>query len=411
MINSKTTKLFVLFFVVMSSVFIFTGCALHSLHVYLTWQGDPHTTMTVNVQSLGKSYPVEVLYGNESCKGEPESYPNHISGTSKTIPEVEPKRTVHIFELTNLTPGSLYYFTLKTNSGKYSQEYKFRTIPNDGSSLRFVIGGDVGILPAAPRLLHHAGELNPQFVAIGGDIAYANGEPKNDWIWDIWFNNWEKYMKTSEGCLIPIIAAIGNHEVNDKEPPSPPEERAPFYFGYFAQGGKTYFARNFNPYLTLIALDSGHIIPIAEQTEWLRSSLQSAKDMPFIIPFYHVPLYPSHRSFDSGESTEERKYWLPLFDEYEIPVSFEHHDHTFKRTKPLRNGQVSENGTIYLGDGSFGVNPRSIENFSLGYLEKGETRRHFWLVEINKQGLKAQAIDDGGTLFDEVNISPRKVKK
>lgn len=407
----KKTKI-LLVFILLTLFFYFSGgCSLPSTHVYLTWQGDPHTTITINVQSLGKDYPVEVLYGDRSYKDNPESYPHQIEGISKTIPEVKPERSVHIFELTGLKPGELYYFTLKTIKGKYSQEYKFRTIPNDGSPLHFVIGGDIGILPSASRLLYYAGKLNPQFLVVGGDISYANEEPKNDWIWDVWFNNWEKNMKTSEGCLIPIIAGIGNHEVNKKDPSLPPEERSPFYLRYFAQGGKTFFSKTFSPYLSLIVLDSSHIVPVSEQTEWLKSTLQSSNNLPYIIPVYHVPLYPSHRSFDGGVSVEERKLWLPLFDKYKVNVCFENHDHTFKRTKPLRNGQVDENGTVYLGDGCFGVNPRTIENFSLGYFEKAESRRHFWYVEIDANKLKAQAIDDNGNLFDEVSISPRKIER
>jgi len=403
---------FIVFPIVLISLFYFLeGCALHSTHVYLTWQGDPHTTMTINVQSIGKDYPVEVLYGDKSCAKNPQSYQYQVNGVSKTIPEVEPQRNVHTFELTNLTPGALYYFTLKTFQGKYSKEYKFRTIPNDGSTLRFVIGGDMGILPAAPRLLSYAARKDPQFLVIGGDIAYANGDPKNDWIWDIWFNNWEKNMETSEGCLIPVVAGIGNHEVNKKDASLPQEERAPFYFGYFAQGGKTFFSRAFSPYLSLIVLDSSHITPVSEQVEWLKSTLQSSINYPYIILVYHVPLYPSHRSFDGEVSVEERKLWLPLFDEYKVNVCFENHDHTFKRTKPMRNGQVVEGGTVYLGDGCFGVNPRTIENFSLGYLEKADSKRHFWYVEINANELKAQAIDDNGNLFDEVTILPRKTGK
>lgn len=405
------TKIILAFILLTLFIYLSGGCPLHSTHVYLTWQGDPHTTMTINVQSLGEDPPEEVLYGDKSCANNPTSYPYQIKGTYKIIPEVKPQRSVHTFELKNLTPGGLYFFTIKTSKGKYSQEYKFRTIPNDGSPLHIVIGGDMGILPAVPKLLHHAGKLNPHFLVIGGDIAYANGKPKNDWIWDIWFNNWEKHMKTSEGCLVPIIAGIGNHEVNKKDPSYPPEERSPFYLGYFAQGGKTFFSRIFEPYLSLIILNSSHIIPVSEQTDWLKSTLESSKRYPYIIPVYHVPLYPSHRSFEGGVSVEERKLWLPLFDEYKVNVCFENHDHTFKRTKPLRAGQINEDGTIYLGDGCFGVTPRTIENFSLGYFEKAESKRHFWYVEIDATQLKAQAIDEHGNLFDEVSISPRKMEK
>ncbi len=409
---SLTTKFSSLVVLTGLLFYFFTGCSTTITHVYLTWKGDPHTTMVINIQSVGNDPPIEVMYADKSYKENPHAYPFKVNGTSKTIPEVKPKRSVYTFELTNLTPGCLYYFSYKTTKGIYSKEYKFRTIPNDRSPLRFIVGGDMGIYNPVRKLLAHAGGKNPQFVVIGGDIAYANGDPNNDWIWDRWFNNWGKHMKTSEGCLIPIVAGIGNHEVNKKDPASSsPEERAPFYYGYFAQAGKTFFSRIFEPYLSLIILDSNHIVPVSEQTDWLKSILESSKNYPYIISAYHVPLYPSHRSFEGSISVEQRNQWLPLFDEYKVNACFENHDHTFKRTKPLRNGQVTENGTVYLGDGCFGVNPRTIENFSLGYIEKAESKRHFWYVEIDADKLKAQAIDDKGTLFDEVNILPRKTEK
>ena len=48
------------------------------------------------------------------------------------------------------------------------------------------------------------------------------------------------------------------------------------------------------------------------------------------------------------------RYWSPLFEKFNVDVVLEHHDHTFKRTHPLKGGHVDKNGVIYLGDGSWG---------------------------------------------------------
>ena len=46
---------------------------------------------------------------------------------------------------------------------------------------------------------------------------------------------------------------------------------------------------------------------------------------------------------------------MPLFDKHNIDLVLEHHDHTFKRTHPMRGGEVDEKtGIAYLGDGSWG---------------------------------------------------------
>ena len=43
-----------------------------------------------------------------------------------------------------------------------------------------------------------------------------------------------------------------------------------------------------------------------------------------------------------------------MFEKYRVPVVLEHHDHTFKRTHPLKDGVKDKYGVIYLGDGSWG---------------------------------------------------------
>jgi hypothetical protein len=55
-----------------------------------------------------------------------------------------------------------------------------------------------------------------------------------------------------------------------------------------------------------------------------------------------------------GTGEDNRKHWVPLFEKYRVPVVLEHHDHTFKRTKPLVDGAADDNGVLYLGDGSWG---------------------------------------------------------
>ena len=78
-----------------------------------------------------------------------------------------------------------------------------------------------------------------------------------------------------------------------------------------------------------------------------------------MIAVNHVPAYPSHRKFEGDgdkEGTGElnRKHWVPLFERHNVNVVLEHHDHTFKRTHPLKDGRVNANGIVYLGDGSWG---------------------------------------------------------
>ena len=107
-------------------------------------------------------------------------------------------------------------------------------------------------------------------------------------------------------------------------------------------------------------LDTGHTTPIdGEQTDWLEKTLKERADHPNVFVVNHVPAYPSFRRPKArrarpGTGEGNRKHWVPLFEKYRVPVVLEHHDHTFKRTKPLLDGLADDNGVLYLGDGSWG---------------------------------------------------------
>lgn len=376
------------------------GCLLARDHVYLTWQGDTSTTMTVNLQTDKSVSEAVVYYDTEPHQGRLQEYPRKASGTARQIPGLKDRRWIHRIELTGLTPGARYYFAPAYGRRGGGKEYRFRTTPNDGSPIRFVAGGDIGILPRAPRLLRQAASQNPLFIVIGGDIAYANGKLGNVWIWDIWFYNWARCMVTPEGDMIPIVAAIGNHEVNDKT--GTPEERAPFYHAFFAQNGGTYFTKTFGPDMVLFVLDSGHIVPQdGPQSAWLDQQMSQYDAFQYKLASYHVPLYPSNRSFENGVSAAQRTHWLPIFDAHGLDIGLEHHDHTFKRTKALRNNQIDPHGAVYLGDGCMGVPYREIENAGAWYLESASGTPHFWTIDVTHDALTCRAVDVHGRVFDE----------
>ncbi len=387
------------------SSLVLSGCLAKREHLYLTWQGDMATTMTVTYQTRNPLAEPTVYYDTEPHKSVCSEYAYHTTGKTWRIPGLE-KRYMHAVELTNLQPGTTYYFVAGDSSGEKSAcirtERKFRTLPQGDDPVRFVTGGDVGILPRAAKLMKHAGKQDPMFVLIGGDLAYANGELSNSFIWDVWLYYWEKYMVTPEGHMVPMVLAIGNHETNGQT--GTQEQRAPFYFGYFPQGNSTRFSRMLGNHTALFVLDSGHILSHIEQKDWLRQQFEQTQGYTNTIAVYHVPLYPAHRDFDYGLSSEGRTHWMPMFDEYKLDLALENHDHVFKRSKILRNNQISSEGTIYLGDGCMGVPPRDADNSDAWYLEKVSGTAHFWVIDADNSGMGCQAVNVDGEIFDQCRI-------
>src|ERR1044071_3953875 len=319
-----------------------------------TWQRAPTTTMTVQwIGTVGETENPTVTY---------------TTGASapwlsqKPVIRPYPKSDFKVFraELSGLAPGADYQFRI----GKRSPTYRFRTMPAKATdTISFISGGDCGINPHAVANNIQAARQDPMFALIGGDLAYENGVSVD--ISLAFIRNYSRTMVGRDGRLIPMVAAIGNHEVDGGY--GKPRENAPFFYALFdgLYSDTGYATLDFGDYLSLILLDSGHTSPIGgEQASWLNKVLAQRADHPHVIAVNHVPAYPSFRKMApstkkdgqpvKGTGVEQREHWTPLFDKHRVPVVLEHHDHTFKRTKPLLDGLPHENGVLYLGDGSWG---------------------------------------------------------
>lgn len=372
------------------------------LPVYLTWsQPDATTSITVQYHTLGPSQGSHVHFDREPRGGDPAAYAHHAQGFEKRRAGVE--RTVHVVELSGLEPGGSYWFVVGDPVSGYRQERSFR-LPALEGPLRFVTGGDMGTGFLSRMISARAAAQSPSFAAIGGDLAYAYGADEHLGRWWRWFADWEASMRTPEGHLVPMVIAIGNHELRDDAGGLPRDERAPFFRLFFEQGaeGRSYFERRFGPRMTLWVLDSGHLASHAEQRDWLEAGLSRQAPPPFRFALYHVPFYPAHHDFEARASREGREHWLPLFDRYRLTAGFESHDHLHKRTHPLRAGAIvgADEGTLYLGGGLWGKgHPEEPEEHP--YLARSVRRRHFWSVTLGDDEARYTAIGAAGQVLDE----------
>ena len=380
-------------------------------HVYLTWQGDTSTTITVNFQTMEEAQASQVYYDTKPRNGKIADYRFHSTGTHHTIEGLADNRIIHCVELTSLKPDKTYYFAAGDDRNGFTSERKFRTIPAGRQKLRFVDGGDMGTGPALPVLLKHAARQEPNFATVGGDIAYAGDILTNYARWDAWLDAWEQCMVTPKGFTIPMVLAIGNHEVRGGVGHSP--TNAVFYFSYFAQGQqRSYYSRKFGENFVIYLLDSGHLTRHApEQAGWLDAQMEADANVPFHFAVYHVPLYPTYRSFGGAGSVAGRNAWLPIFDKYHLTAAFEHHDHVFKRTKLLRNNAPDPHGTLYLGDGCWGMPARPLGNNRPWYEEKAASLQHFWRVDVSKTRVEYRAINKEGKVFDVYPADIRGAKE
>lgn len=388
------------------SVFILIFCSLNALPanasiVYLTWQRSPDSTMTIHWISPAENAQDVICYQKQG-----ENTWRIASGYHHPLPEGHDEYLVHTVELTNLTPNSSYNFRLSNQN----ITYKFRTLPSTlTSEIRFVAGGDIyhDDISDVDDMNRQAITHDPHFAILGGDIAYATDRnglfPEKMEKWLDFLNNWQESMVTKDGYLVPILPIISNEDTKKRYGQTP--EQAPFFYALFSMPGEQgYNVLDFGNYMSIWLLDSGHTHFISgKQQMWLAASLKDRKQVPLKFAIYHVPAYPSVRDFNKTTSLLLRKYWVPHFDKYGLTTAFEHHDHAYKRSQLIRNGRVDPNGTLYMGDGGWGVKPRvPVNPKERWYLAQTASKQHVILVTVNPNySTFYQAIDRNGVIFDE----------
>lgn len=309
----------------------------------------------------------------------------------------------HLFRsrVENLTPDTAYDYTLSAG-GEIVREGWFRTAPAEAPSedLTFVVGGDMDTEPAIP-VSEMAAKLDPLFALVGGDLAYGNGKETERWF--DWLDIWAEHMVGPQGRDIPIIAAIGNHEMKAGWMS---KSRAPFFFSLFdLPEGESNFTVDFGDYLSFVALDSNHSQRVGSQTDWLESALEARESVPHLFAIYHRPAWGT--GVKKNELEIQRK-WCPLFERFQVDCVFENDHHTYKRTHKITSGIPDpEKGILYIGDGAWGRHIRPIEPSHLDrvgartYLAHWASRHHAVEVTISPEGAKSyRAISPEGGVFD-----------
>lgn len=415
--NSLIKFLLQLIFICLLSMAVQASDKQDPLGLILSWQQDPTTTMTIDWHTLANEANAEVFYKKANSESEVWT---QAKGDVSNFPYSE--RKINRVELTGLESDTLYEFRL----AGFARVRSFRTMPTSTveRAITFAIGGDVrGNVLKMNKVNRQASHFNPDFVIWGGDMSYGNSDPA---LVNRLYEMFDSVMHTlisSDGRTLPVIVAIGNHEVkggylynNDhdlrkklplyQQNDASRAQIAPYFYDLHAFPGQPgYGALDFGDYLSLIILDTDHSNPVAgKQTSWLEQALKERAKMVNIMPIYHVGAFPAVRDPEADTPVNIRKHWLPLFEKAGVKVAFENHDHVYKRTFAIKNGQKSDHGIVYFGDGAWGTDPREIgrsHKSHAWYLERVAAQRHVIIATLKGRGQHFLVINEDGKIIDE----------
>jgi hypothetical protein len=400
----------ILFFLLLSAV---AGWSQDLVGLYLMWQSDPTTTMTINWVDLHTASSLEVQYRRVGTTA-------WAKATGTTFAIADTTMQGRRVELKGLTPDTNYEFNIGKPITKPADGWRFRTMPGDlNRPVKFVTGGDMfSTRLKLDKANKNAGAQDPDFALIVGDLAYANGVSSNRWV--EWLKSWMQNAVSPDGRLIPLVVGIGNHEVKGGYNGKIPED-APFFYSLFTTPeGRAYYALDFAQYLSIVVLDTGHTNPIAGvQAEWLGKALAARKDKQFLFAGYHYPAYGTTKApkggtpLDAKNSIEIRANWMPSIEKYGVSAVFENDHHNYKRTHRLRQHKRDDaNGILYLGDGAWAVETRTVPDMAAGWwLAKAEGRNHVFSVTLRNNGTSTiRAVDIDGKEFDKVELATPRTK-
>lgn len=316
-------------------------------------------------------------------------------------------------KIDQLIPNKIYAYRVGNFHFK-SEWHHFKTANNQPIPISFLYVGDAQnyILELWSRVIRNAYKTAPDadFFIHAGDLVDKGHE---DIDWNEWF---------AAGSFIhseiPAIAVPGNHEyryldgsVYSQDEVLSVQWNAQFGFPKNGPRGleKTCYYIDY-PDLKIIALNSN--VAIKRQAKWLREILKS-NDKKWIVVTYHHPLFSASTGRDNPEI---RSLWQPIFEEYNIDLALQGHDHSYARGAIYEKPVVVKNenhggniiGPVYVvsvsGGKMYSVNKSGWDEYGATQAKNGERIQLFQHISIDGDRLTYRSFTATGELFDRFEL-------
>lgn len=295
--------------------------------------------------------------------------------------------------VTGLEPNTTYYYTVEKNGVQTEvQEYKtgsFDSVkilyvgdPQIGASKGQTQGSDTlkadsGAANTAARndafawnrTLEIASAQNPDlnFIISAGDQVNKTGKAKEE--------EYAGYLSSSVLSGLPVATTIGNHDSLNPDYTYHFNNPNTTGYGETEAGGDYYYSYGSGLFIVL----NTNNYNVAEHEKTIQEAVASDPDAAWRIVTIHQDIYGTGLDHSDTDGMILRTQLTPIFDEYDIDVVLQGHDHTYSRSKLLYgDGQthgtyefrLNEDGSDYDWDNAY--NTQTDEKIPL-YPEEGDT--------------------------------------
>lgn len=273
---------------------------------------------------------------------------------------------------------------------------------------RVAVIGDAGTRDrgqhAVARALASEHERAPfASVLVLGDNVYEHGEPK-------WFEGAirEPYAPLfAKG--VRFFPVMGNHDVR-----SGGGEAQRAYWG-----SPRWYKKTIGP-ADFFAIDSTVLLPrhqkgayegalstasrlAREQLDWLDAELSRSK-APHRIVFGHHPLHvTTAQPAKVAEAGRMRAILEETLRRHGVSLYLSGHEHHYERSEPV-------GGVVHVISGAGGKRSWWPLFFSSGVSKQVVRRRHFLVLELSAESVRARAVDAEGAVIDEFVLRPARVR-
>lgn len=269
---------------------------------------------------------------------------NYVDGI-----EANAKRsyTSHKALATTLKAGTTYSFRVGTEQG-WSEIGHFTTAATsysakDGYSFIYMTDTQAQndeMFDVSQKTAHAAQKMvpNAQFVLVNGDLVETSGANNSEWEYEQWFGTmqdvWLNY---------PLVVAQGNHDTSSNsnftwhfntdnsfnETSAVPTTMGGTVYS-FVYGDALFMVINYEDYKK-----EGYFQALAN---WMRQQVEAHKDVKWRIASFHKNMFTGSKSHQSdADGRLVRENMLPVFDELDIDLALQGHDHIYEVIGPVNN--------------------------------------------------------------------------